>query len=489
MNLLPTFDRAAHDAVRRRLRQRRLRRGAGQGAGRRPATTALRAEQAGAPRRAATPASSASACRATSRSPARAPRPAARARTPPSRCTPTARATILTGTSPHGQGHATAWAMLASDELGIPIDKITVKCGDTDLIPKGGGTGGSRSLQQGGAAVQQASRELLDVARERAADVLEAEPGRPRRRPRARRGSGRAGVPGRRGLASPSWPRTSGCSCAAIVHRARRRPSRSARTSRWSRSTPRPARSAAAPDRHRRRRRARCSTRCSPRASGTAASPRARRRRLLEEVVYDADGNPLTSTLRRLPVPVGDRGAQLRAGRHGDADHLQPARAPRASARPARSARPRPCRTPSSTPSRTSASATSTCRPPPSGSGDAIQRRPRRRRADAGRDHGQRRAASPTRSSRGCCSCTTCASVCGLQGHQRRLRHHLLRRLHRAARRRVGEVVHGARRPGRRPRGDDARGPGRRGRRRCTRCRRRSAPSTGCSAASARRAW
>ncbi|HZC39830.1 MAG TPA: xanthine dehydrogenase family protein molybdopterin-binding subunit [Streptosporangiaceae bacterium] len=89
---------------------------------------------------------------------------------------PDGSATILTGTSPHGQGHATVWAMLASDELGIPVDKITLKWGDTDLIPKGGGTGGSRSLQQGGAAVQQAARELLDLARERAAAELEANP-------------------------------------------------------------------------------------------------------------------------------------------------------------------------------------------------------------------------------------------------------------------------------------------------------------------------
>ena len=83
-------------------------------------------------------------------------------------------ATILTGTSPHGQGHATAWAMIASEELGIPVENFTLKWGDTDLIPVGGGTGGSRSLQQGGAAVQQASRELIDVARERAAAALEA---------------------------------------------------------------------------------------------------------------------------------------------------------------------------------------------------------------------------------------------------------------------------------------------------------------------------
>jgi aerobic carbon-monoxide dehydrogenase large subunit len=89
---------------------------------------------------------------------------------------PDGTATILTGTSPHGQGHATAWAMLASEELGIPVDKITLKWGDTDLIPEGGGTGGSRSLQQGGAAVQQASKELIEVARERAAAELEANP-------------------------------------------------------------------------------------------------------------------------------------------------------------------------------------------------------------------------------------------------------------------------------------------------------------------------
>ena len=89
---------------------------------------------------------------------------------------PDGTATVLTGTSPHGQGHQTVWAMLVSEELGIPIEKITVKWGDTDLVPKGGGTGGSRSLQLGGAAVQQASRELLDVARERAAAALEAAP-------------------------------------------------------------------------------------------------------------------------------------------------------------------------------------------------------------------------------------------------------------------------------------------------------------------------
>jgi len=89
---------------------------------------------------------------------------------------PDGTATILTGTSPHGQGHATAWAMLASEELGIPVDKITLKWGDTDLVPQGGGTGGSRSLQHGGSAVRQAAQELIEVARQRAAAELEASP-------------------------------------------------------------------------------------------------------------------------------------------------------------------------------------------------------------------------------------------------------------------------------------------------------------------------
>ena len=87
---------------------------------------------------------------------------------------PNGRATVYTGTSPHGQGHVTSWAMIASAETGIAIDDIDVVWGDTDLVPVGGGTMGSRSLQQGGAAVQQAAVELVEQARERAASVLEA---------------------------------------------------------------------------------------------------------------------------------------------------------------------------------------------------------------------------------------------------------------------------------------------------------------------------
>ena len=83
-------------------------------------------------------------------------------------------ATVYTGTSPHGQGHATAFAMLASEQTGIPIDRIDVLHGDTDLVPEGGGTMGSRSLQQGGTAVWEGSEVMVDRARALAARLLEA---------------------------------------------------------------------------------------------------------------------------------------------------------------------------------------------------------------------------------------------------------------------------------------------------------------------------
>jgi len=81
---------------------------------------------------------------------------------------------VKTGSNPYGQGHHTAWAMLVSDRLGIPMERIEVIHGDTDTIPTGSVTGGSRSVQIAGAAVHDAAGKLLDVARQRAADLLEA---------------------------------------------------------------------------------------------------------------------------------------------------------------------------------------------------------------------------------------------------------------------------------------------------------------------------
>jgi CO/xanthine dehydrogenase Mo-binding subunit len=84
--------------------------------------------------------------------------------------------TAYTGSSPHGQGLATTLVMLLSDRLGIPMDRITLRFGDTDEVPKAVGTFGSRSLQLGGSAVAQAADKVIERARELAADLLEASP-------------------------------------------------------------------------------------------------------------------------------------------------------------------------------------------------------------------------------------------------------------------------------------------------------------------------
>jgi aerobic carbon-monoxide dehydrogenase large subunit len=84
------------------------------------------------------------------------------------------KATVYTGSSAHGQGHHTAWAMLVQSELGIPMADVTVIHGDTDLIPEGVGTYASRSLQLGGVALQKAAVDVKDQARRVAADLMEA---------------------------------------------------------------------------------------------------------------------------------------------------------------------------------------------------------------------------------------------------------------------------------------------------------------------------
>ena len=85
-------------------------------------------------------------------------------------------AIVRTGSSAHGQGHHTAWAMLVSDRTGIPVERIEVRHGDTDEVPRGSGTGGSKSLQIGGSAAVGAADLVIDDARRLAADLLEAHP-------------------------------------------------------------------------------------------------------------------------------------------------------------------------------------------------------------------------------------------------------------------------------------------------------------------------
>lgn len=83
---------------------------------------------------------------------------------------------VHTGSSPYGQGHHTAWAMLVSDRTGLPLERIEVVHGDTDVVPRGGITGGSRSAQKAGSAIAEASDALVVEARKLAADLLEASP-------------------------------------------------------------------------------------------------------------------------------------------------------------------------------------------------------------------------------------------------------------------------------------------------------------------------
>ena len=80
---------------------------------------------------------------------------------------------VRSGSTPFGQGHDTTWAMVVSERTGVPIDRIEVIHGDTDEVRSGGLTVGSRSVQIGGAAIDTATVSLVDLARERAADVLE----------------------------------------------------------------------------------------------------------------------------------------------------------------------------------------------------------------------------------------------------------------------------------------------------------------------------
>ncbi len=81
-----------------------------------------------------------------------------------------------TGATPIGTGHFTTWAMIVAEKLGIPMEKIEVFHGDTDIVPTGETTGGSRSVQLAGSAMADASDKLIEIARQKAADLLEASP-------------------------------------------------------------------------------------------------------------------------------------------------------------------------------------------------------------------------------------------------------------------------------------------------------------------------
>ncbi|MDN5381446.1 xanthine dehydrogenase family protein molybdopterin-binding subunit [Streptomyces sp. LB8] len=90
------------------------------------------------------------------------------------RMLPTGKVEVVTGTSPHGQGHVTSWSQIAADVLGVPFEDIEVLHGDTQTAPQGMDTYGSRSLAVGGAAVHRAAEKVVEKARKVAAHLLEA---------------------------------------------------------------------------------------------------------------------------------------------------------------------------------------------------------------------------------------------------------------------------------------------------------------------------
>ncbi len=89
------------------------------------------------------------------------------------RALPTGKIEVVTGTSPHGQGHETAWSQIASSILGVPVEDIEVIHSDTGRSPYGMDTYGSRSLAVGGQAIKAASERLVEKARVIAAHQLE----------------------------------------------------------------------------------------------------------------------------------------------------------------------------------------------------------------------------------------------------------------------------------------------------------------------------
>ncbi|HLI11921.1 MAG TPA: xanthine dehydrogenase family protein molybdopterin-binding subunit [Alphaproteobacteria bacterium] len=87
---------------------------------------------------------------------------------------PTGSVTVYTGSHAHGQGHETTFAQLVASTLGVPIDNVDIVHGDTDKIPYGMGTYGSRSLAVGGTAIYKAMEKIIAKGKKIAAHLMEA---------------------------------------------------------------------------------------------------------------------------------------------------------------------------------------------------------------------------------------------------------------------------------------------------------------------------
>ena len=88
---------------------------------------------------------------------------------------PSGRVVIRSGSSPHGQGHETTFAQIAADRLGIPMDDVVLRFGDTAVVPRGVGTFASRSVSMGGSAIVVALDRIVARGRALAAALLDAD--------------------------------------------------------------------------------------------------------------------------------------------------------------------------------------------------------------------------------------------------------------------------------------------------------------------------
>ena len=215
------------------------------------------------------------------------------------------------GSTPHGQGHETTFAQIVADRLGVEVDDVEMRFGDTAEVPPGVGTFASRSVAMGGSALVQAADRILEQA---------ARAGRRSRWPRPPRP--RAGLEARGRGSSPS-------SCSAR-----------ARTRRWSRSTAPPAR-CRSDGWPRSTTPARSSTRCWPRARCSAASFRDSAPCLMEEADPQRRRPAGKRLVRRLQPAECGRGAADRRRVRADRPRRTTRWARRGSARAERSARRR----------------------------------------------------------------------------------------------------------------------------------------------------
>ena len=92
------------------------------------------------------------------------------------RMLPTGKVQVVSGATPHGQGHETSWSMLVADKLGVDPEDVDVLHSDTAVSPLGMDTYGSRSLSVGGTAIALAADRVVDKARLLAAHQLEVAP-------------------------------------------------------------------------------------------------------------------------------------------------------------------------------------------------------------------------------------------------------------------------------------------------------------------------